>query len=73
VVGDALINMIHIEHPEWVAVFEQGLDYVVESRRKLLKLIIERDLLVYGSHYPWPGLGRVVKLDTRSGWVPEMT
>ncbi|MBN1123308.1 MAG: MBL fold metallo-hydrolase [Anaerolineae bacterium] len=71
VVGDALINMIHLEHPEWLAVFEQGLDHVFESRRKLLELIIEHDLLVYGSHYPWPGLGRVEKLGTCYGWVPE--
>ena len=69
-VADVFINMIHLEHPEWMAVFERDRDALSSSRRKVLDMILERDLIVYGEHYPWPGLGRLRKIDERAEWVP---
>jgi len=69
--GDAILNEIYVEHPDWCASFELWPDEVVATRRSLLQFIAERDLLMVQPHFPHPGLGRLVPWEDAWTWVPE--
>ncbi len=59
-IGDAFAIPSNITYPQWVCVFDHGdLKQMVESRKRLIKLAAERNALVHGFHFPFPGLGYV--------------
>ncbi|MBN1313463.1 MAG: MBL fold metallo-hydrolase [Anaerolineae bacterium] len=70
-VGDVLLNVVYIDHPDWYAAFDVWPDQVVESRRRLLGLLAEEDLLAVTYHFPQPRIGRVTVTDGGWQWVPE--
>jgi glyoxylase-like metal-dependent hydrolase (beta-lactamase superfamily II) len=60
--GDtAYVPALCATHPGWHGVFDQDGPLAETSRRKLLDRVIAEKMLVCGSHFPWPGLGRFAK------------
>jgi glyoxylase-like metal-dependent hydrolase (beta-lactamase superfamily II) len=45
-------------------------DTALTSRRRIFDMAATDRLLVLGFHYPFPGLGRMLKTDTGYAWVP---
>lgn len=45
-------------------------DAALEARRRVFDRAAADRLLVLGFHYPFPGLGRMLKTDTGYAWVP---
>jgi glyoxylase-like metal-dependent hydrolase (beta-lactamase superfamily II) len=66
-VGDAFIHPIHVEHPETLALVDHHREETVQTRLRLLHKAIEEKCLVMGPHFPFPGLGHVVKT-TENSW-----
>ncbi len=58
-VADTMDVPIHIEitncHPSWDELPETG----IATRRKLLRMAVERSALIHGFHFPFPGVGKV--------------
>ena len=48
-------------HPGWHGVYDQDGPTAEISRRKLMDRVVADNMMVCGSHFPWPGVGRVAK------------
>jgi glyoxylase-like metal-dependent hydrolase (beta-lactamase superfamily II) len=48
-------------HPEWHAFFDQDAEMAETTRRRVYDMVVAENLQVQGFHYPFPGLGNVVK------------
>jgi glyoxylase-like metal-dependent hydrolase (beta-lactamase superfamily II) len=48
-------------HPGWHAFFDQDADMAEKTRRRVYDMVVAEKLQVQGFHYPFPGLGNVVK------------
>ncbi|CCD96238.1 conserved exported hypothetical protein [Bradyrhizobium sp. ORS 375] len=60
--GDtAYVPAFCLRHPEWHGAYDQDGPAAEVSRRKLLDRIVADRMLVCGSHFPWPGFGRLVR------------
>ena len=57
---DTVLHPIHLERPDWCALVDFAPDQVTLTRRRLLKQAAQTKILVFASHFPFPGLGRVV-------------
>jgi glyoxylase-like metal-dependent hydrolase (beta-lactamase superfamily II) len=67
-IGDGVLHIIHLEHPDWLPIYDILPDKAGESKIKIFNLVSERNALVIGQHFtPFPSLGHVRKMET--GWV----
>ena len=64
--SDALIHPLHVERPEWCCVVNIANDLAVRSARRFLEMAANRKALVHGFHFPWPGLGHIIRKG--DGW-----
>jgi glyoxylase-like metal-dependent hydrolase (beta-lactamase superfamily II) len=69
--GDALLQPLHVAHPEWTAVWDLWPAETVESRRAFLTRLAAASPLVVGTHFPEPGTGRVRAEGEGWRWVSE--
>lgn len=72
-ISDVFLHPIHIEHPDWCAVFDIVPEQVVATRRKLLNRAATDKALVLAFHFPFPGLGYVVREAGVYRWQPVGT
>lgn len=72
-ISDAFLHPIHIEHPEWYAAFGMAPEQVVVTRRRLLKRATTEKALMLAFHFPFPGLGHVVRRGRRWQCQPIST
>jgi glyoxylase-like metal-dependent hydrolase (beta-lactamase superfamily II) len=57
----AYVPALCARHPEWHGAFDQNGPMAEASRRKLLDRVVADQMLICGSHFPWPGLARITK------------
>jgi glyoxylase-like metal-dependent hydrolase (beta-lactamase superfamily II) len=57
----AYVPALCAAHPGWHGVFDQDPVLAEVSRRKLLDRVIADKMLICGSHFPWPGLGKIAR------------
>jgi glyoxylase-like metal-dependent hydrolase (beta-lactamase superfamily II) len=57
----AYVPALCAKHPGWHGVFDQDASLAETSRRKLLDRVIADKMLICGSHFPWPGFGRLAR------------
>jgi glyoxylase-like metal-dependent hydrolase (beta-lactamase superfamily II) len=69
-ISDTVLHPIHVEHPEWHAVVDILPEQVLTTRQQLFKRASEHNALVLAFHFPFPGLGRIVKSDKHWKWHP---
>jgi len=69
-VADAFLHPIHIEHPEWHATFDMAPQQLIETRHLLLNRAATEKALVLATHFPFPGLGHIVRKGTGWQWEP---
>jgi glyoxylase-like metal-dependent hydrolase (beta-lactamase superfamily II) len=67
-VGDAIGHPIMVTHPEWSWTFDLDPERAAADRQRLIEMAIAHDGLVFGSHLPFPGVGRIVQLDDQLHW-----
>jgi glyoxylase-like metal-dependent hydrolase (beta-lactamase superfamily II) len=60
-VSDMVLHLIHLEQPEWCAGTDFSPQQVVATRRRLLKRAATQNALVFAFHFPFPGLGHVMR------------
>jgi glyoxylase-like metal-dependent hydrolase (beta-lactamase superfamily II) len=60
--GDAIcVPALGATHPNWQGIYDQDGDKAVETRRRLMDWAITDNMLISGTHFPWPGVGRIAK------------
>lgn len=71
-IGDAMHSAIlSVRHPDWVNAWDTDSDAAVGSRVGLLEMGADHSLMIYGVHFPYPGLGRFEREAGGFIWVPE--
>jgi glyoxylase-like metal-dependent hydrolase (beta-lactamase superfamily II) len=73
-ISDSALHPLHLEHPDWLTVFEIEPELAVESRRRIFDRAAQAGSLVHAFHFdPFPGLGRVMRQDSGWRWIPTFT
>jgi glyoxylase-like metal-dependent hydrolase (beta-lactamase superfamily II) len=69
-IADVILHPIHLRVPEWFAAVDVIPDEVVYTRRKILERAARDKALVMAFHFPFPGLGHVIKNEKSWQWQP---
>jgi len=69
-ISDTVLHPIHLEQPEWYAAVDFAPEQVVATRRLLLKRAETEKALTFAFHFPFPGLGYVIKKGKGWQWQP---
>jgi glyoxylase-like metal-dependent hydrolase (beta-lactamase superfamily II) len=69
-ISDAFLHPVHIEHPEWHAAHEVAHERIIKTRNFLLNKAGTEEALMLAFHFPFPGLGHVVRRGTGWQWQP---
>lgn len=70
-IGDTVLYPLHLEHPDWLPVYDILPEKAAVSKRKIFNLVAEKKAFVIGQHFtPFPSLGSVVKKGNGWLWQP---
>lgn len=61
--------VVNVDRP-WLPGPDRDKDAALASRRRIFDMAAADRMLVLGFHYPFPGLGRMLKTDAGYAWVP---
>ena len=70
ILSDTVLHPIHLEQPEWYAVFDFDPHQTVSTRRKLLNQAENAGAKVFAFHFQFPGLGYVAQKENGWRWQP---
>jgi glyoxylase-like metal-dependent hydrolase (beta-lactamase superfamily II) len=68
VVSDGFLHPIQLEHPDWHSEVDFDPRQVANTRQRLLSLAVMEKTRMLAFHFPFPGLGHVVKKGNRYQW-----
>ena len=63
VTGDLIHHPCQMAHPQWASPFDYDQSLALETRQSFLEQYCDKDTLVFGSHFPTPPAGRIVRDD----------
>jgi glyoxylase-like metal-dependent hydrolase (beta-lactamase superfamily II) len=67
--GDIAHNPVtSLQHPEWTPIFDYDPAEAITSRRAILDRVATDGIMAMGYHFPFPGIGHVVKHDKAYRW-----
>lgn len=70
--GDALhSSILSVQRPDWRNNWDADSATAIATRQGLLERGASQGLLLYGGHFPFPGLGRVQRRDDGFVWAPD--
>jgi glyoxylase-like metal-dependent hydrolase (beta-lactamase superfamily II) len=71
-ISDVVLYPLHLEHPDWVPVFDILPEQAAASKRRIFDRAAEQQALVFAHHFPpFPNLGRVRKHGAGWEWQPS--
>ena len=62
--------ILHLHHPEWAMRVDQTPDVAVATRQKLLARAADEKMPILAHHFPFPGLGNVVRDGDAYRFIP---
>jgi glyoxylase-like metal-dependent hydrolase (beta-lactamase superfamily II) len=69
-ISDTVLHPIHLEYLEWYAAVDLIPEQVAATRRNILNRAATERALVLAFHFPFPGLGHIVKKGDVWQWQP---
>lgn len=71
-VGDTVHHhVISVQRPRWTIQFDGNAPLAEDSREALLARAADQSLLLASPHFPYPGLGRIVRRGDGFAWAAE--
>ena len=67
-VADVIGHPLLIEHPEWHFPADGEPEQAVADRRRFIQWAADKTAMVFGSHLPFPGLGRILQQEGGLRW-----
>jgi glyoxylase-like metal-dependent hydrolase (beta-lactamase superfamily II) len=67
---DTMDHPLQIEYSTWSAEWDVDPKKSIESRQDILQLATEKNALVHGFHFPFPGLGYITEEGDKRIWKP---
>jgi glyoxylase-like metal-dependent hydrolase (beta-lactamase superfamily II) len=67
---DAAHHPIQVIHPDWSPNADVQPDVAAQTRRALFERAADENLLVMAYHFPFPGVGHVVRQNNQLRWQP---
>ena len=64
-------HILLLQRPMWEFSFDTDPKLSAQSRSRMLDQLATDKFAVLSYHFPWPGLGHVVKAGEGYGWIPE--
>jgi glyoxylase-like metal-dependent hydrolase (beta-lactamase superfamily II) len=69
--GDVVLYPLHLEHPDWLPVFDILPEQAAISKRRIFDRATAEKVLILGQHFaPFPSLGYVTKMGEGWKWQP---
>lgn len=72
-ISDALVHPIHIVKPQWHMAADLNPKQNILTRREILNMATEREVLIHAFHFPFPGIGQVSWDNGSWQWKPILT
>jgi glyoxylase-like metal-dependent hydrolase (beta-lactamase superfamily II) len=69
-VADAVFHPLQLQYPYWLSPHDLRPEQALHSRLRLLDRAVAEQALVHASHFPFPGLGRVLAEGNTWRWQP---
>lgn len=66
--ADAASHPLHFQHPEWSSSFDSDPEQAARTRRMLREYLTTRPARLLAYHYPFPGVGRLVRENDSYQW-----
>ncbi|MBM3932721.1 MAG: MBL fold metallo-hydrolase [SAR202 cluster bacterium] len=70
ITGDVLHHPAQIDHPEWSPRGDEKQVEARETRANIVQQLVLEGAIALVGHFPGPGIGRVVRRDSRLTWQP---
>jgi glyoxylase-like metal-dependent hydrolase (beta-lactamase superfamily II) len=67
---DTVVHPIHLERPEWYAVYDLEPEQAASTRRKLLDRVAAEGAPLLSYHFPFPSVGHLSRKDKGWEWEP---
>jgi glyoxylase-like metal-dependent hydrolase (beta-lactamase superfamily II) len=67
---DVAHHPIQLSHPSWITPFDILPEQAADTRKKIITQRLTPEIMVFACHFPFPGLGRVIKKDNHRIWLP---
>jgi glyoxylase-like metal-dependent hydrolase (beta-lactamase superfamily II) len=73
-VSDIVLHPLHLEHPDWISIYDILPKQAAASKRRILDLAVEEKALLCAHHFsPFPSLGYIVRKGQGWRWLPIKT
>jgi glyoxylase-like metal-dependent hydrolase (beta-lactamase superfamily II) len=70
-IGDTVLHPLHLEHPDWLPVYDILPEEAYASKNYLFDLAADSKCWVIGQHFPpFPSLGHIIKKGAGWEWQP---
>jgi glyoxylase-like metal-dependent hydrolase (beta-lactamase superfamily II) len=69
-IADTAVHTVQLERPEWLYTSDLNREQAAATRRRLCEWAITSNALVASPHFPFPGLGHVVRKGRGYHWQP---
>jgi glyoxylase-like metal-dependent hydrolase (beta-lactamase superfamily II) len=70
ILGDASHSAVQLIHPDWAPRFDADPELSTRTRFELFERIEQEGLTIAAGHYPYPGLGGIVRVEGKRRWRP---
>jgi glyoxylase-like metal-dependent hydrolase (beta-lactamase superfamily II) len=70
-ISDAVVHPLLMAHERWYSTYDSDPAQAVATKKRLLDWCASERALVFGAHFPFPGIGRVQRHDGGWSWHPE--
>jgi glyoxylase-like metal-dependent hydrolase (beta-lactamase superfamily II) len=72
-ISDAFVHPLFMGNSDWYSTYDANPTQAVDTKIKILNMCASKNTLVFGSHFPFPGLGYVQQGHERWSWRPINT
>ncbi len=69
-IADTLVHPLFMANHGWYSTYDANPIQAIETKEKLLRMCASENSLIFGAHFPFPGLGHVQQVNENWKWQP---